>query len=227
MVRARGRRRRTARIDLETLAERAAETLGAQRHRARARRTHRPLFFDPYAQNRATGAFILVDSLTNNTVAAGMIIGTDASVAAQPGERRLQTQVSPAERRERLGQSGAVVVLSGGVAPAELTELAYAVERALFDVRRVAMVVTAGGSAPTVARELARAGLVAVVAGPDLRLPRGKDEEPVLEVTVFGKGPEAGGAGTADGLSVSLAGAGTEAAALRIVASLLENEKSG
>jgi bifunctional enzyme CysN/CysC len=32
-----------------------------------------PLFVDPYVSNRATGAFILVDESTNQTVAAGMI----------------------------------------------------------------------------------------------------------------------------------------------------------
>lgn len=33
------------------------------------------LFFDPYTTNKATGAFILIDPITNNTSAAGMIIG--------------------------------------------------------------------------------------------------------------------------------------------------------
>ena len=32
------------------------------------------LFFDPYTRNKATGAFILIDPITNNTSAAGMII---------------------------------------------------------------------------------------------------------------------------------------------------------
>ncbi|MEI6153421.1 MAG: sulfate adenylyltransferase subunit CysN [Deltaproteobacteria bacterium] len=32
-----------------------------------------PIFFDPYLINHATGSFILIDPLTNNTVAAGMI----------------------------------------------------------------------------------------------------------------------------------------------------------
>jgi sulfate adenylyltransferase subunit 1 len=32
-----------------------------------------PLFADPYAENRVTGAFILIDEATNQTVAAGMI----------------------------------------------------------------------------------------------------------------------------------------------------------
>ena len=32
-----------------------------------------PLFVDPYSENRATGAFILIDEATNNTVGGGMI----------------------------------------------------------------------------------------------------------------------------------------------------------
>ena len=32
-----------------------------------------PLMVDPYDVNRATGAFILVDEATNDTVAAGMV----------------------------------------------------------------------------------------------------------------------------------------------------------
>ncbi|MFX5332416.1 hypothetical protein ABTC54_20160, partial [Acinetobacter baumannii] len=32
-----------------------------------------PIAVDPYAENRETGAFILIDRLTNATVAAGMI----------------------------------------------------------------------------------------------------------------------------------------------------------
>ena len=32
------------------------------------------LFFDPYTKNKATGAFILIDPITNNTSAVGMII---------------------------------------------------------------------------------------------------------------------------------------------------------
>lgn len=36
--------------------------------------TAKTLFFDAYAHNRATGAFILIDPITNNTSAVGMII---------------------------------------------------------------------------------------------------------------------------------------------------------
>ena len=36
--------------------------------------TAKELFFDPYRQNKATGSFILIDPITNNTSAVGMII---------------------------------------------------------------------------------------------------------------------------------------------------------
>ena len=37
-------------------------------------RTSKPLAFDAYARNRATGSFILIDEATNDTVGAGMIV---------------------------------------------------------------------------------------------------------------------------------------------------------
>ena len=51
--------------------------------------TARPIFFDPYRENRGAGAFILIDRQTNATAAAGMIIsateaGTE-SAAETPG----------------------------------------------------------------------------------------------------------------------------------------------
>ena len=38
-------------------------------------RTTEPLFFDPYAENRHTGSFILIDEATQHTVGAGMLLG--------------------------------------------------------------------------------------------------------------------------------------------------------
>jgi bifunctional enzyme CysN/CysC len=37
-------------------------------------RLSEPLAVDPYAENRETGAFILIDESTNDTVGAGMIL---------------------------------------------------------------------------------------------------------------------------------------------------------
>ena len=36
--------------------------------------TNKELFFDPYKENKQTGAFILIDPITNNTSAVGMIL---------------------------------------------------------------------------------------------------------------------------------------------------------
>ncbi len=82
----------------------------------------RPLLFDAYADNRATGAFILIDRITNGTYGAGMILAPAAGEAASEGARR----VSLAERARRLGHQAAVVVVAS-------EELAYALERRLWD----------------------------------------------------------------------------------------------
>ena len=37
-------------------------------------RLSEPLAVDPYPDNRTTGAFVLVDEATNETVAAGMVV---------------------------------------------------------------------------------------------------------------------------------------------------------
>jgi bifunctional enzyme CysN/CysC len=39
-------------------------------------RTRRPVIADPYARNRVTGAFILIDESNNDTVAGGMVVGS-------------------------------------------------------------------------------------------------------------------------------------------------------
>jgi sulfate adenylyltransferase large subunit len=49
--------------------------------------TARPVFFDPYRENRGTGAFILIDRQSNATVAAGMIIAAAEASTETAGER--------------------------------------------------------------------------------------------------------------------------------------------
>ncbi len=47
--------------------------------------THQPLYFDPYAENRATGGFIVIDPLRNHTLAVGMIASPAAPAEQAPG----------------------------------------------------------------------------------------------------------------------------------------------
>jgi sulfate adenylyltransferase subunit 1 len=65
-------------LDLETLEQVPAERLSLN-DLARVRlRLSAPLLVDPYETNRATGAFILVDEATNETVGAGMVSSATA-----------------------------------------------------------------------------------------------------------------------------------------------------
>lgn len=60
-------------INVNTLEKLAAEKLGLNAVATCNISTDTPLVFDPYLENKITGGFILIDRLTNNTVAAGMI----------------------------------------------------------------------------------------------------------------------------------------------------------
>jgi bifunctional enzyme CysN/CysC len=65
------------RVDVSTLQREGAPIELALNDIGRVRlRTSKPLAFDPYARNRATGSFILIDEATNDTVGAGMIVTT-------------------------------------------------------------------------------------------------------------------------------------------------------
>src|SRR5439155_24206984 len=160
-------------VDLESLAELPAPGLGLNDIGRVSIRTHRPVFIDAYRDNRVTGAFILIDSLTNDTVAAGMILEASAARAedargAGARDRTAKSEVSARERRERLGHGAAAVVLSG--APRDvLRAAAFEAERALFDRGCVATVVDGtdveGSGEATVAACVA-AGLIALYVAP-------------------------------------------------------------
>jgi sulfate adenylyltransferase subunit 1 len=64
-----------------------------------------PAVFDPYEQNRATGAFILIDPDTLNTVAGGMVTAKRADIGGIPrgkeGEQRVVLSL-PADLAEQL-----------------------------------------------------------------------------------------------------------------------------
>jgi bifunctional enzyme CysN/CysC len=62
-------------VDIHTLEDEDAPERLELNDIARVRlRLSEPLAVDPYAENRATGAFIVVDEATNDTVGAGMIL---------------------------------------------------------------------------------------------------------------------------------------------------------
>ncbi len=122
-------------IDLETLEHQPAPSLGLNEIGCVRLRAHRPIFFDPYASNRAAGAFVVIDSITNDTVAAGMIV----EVGASGGASERETQVSTTERERQLGHQAGLIELHGEREHARL--LAFALERVLFDRGQLAVAV--------------------------------------------------------------------------------------
>ncbi len=164
--------------DMDTLEEKPTETLSLNEIGRVRLSCHRALFFDGYDHNRGTGAFILIDSLTNNTVAAGMIVDErskqqsldDALREVRAGSGLTpKTQVSPRERQKRMGQKGAVIWLVG-LPGSGRWALAYALERRLFDLGRTATVIDPTGetldSMISAAKAVADAGLVCICAFP-------------------------------------------------------------
>jgi bifunctional enzyme CysN/CysC len=66
------------RLDVNSLhRDEEAESLGLNDIGRVQLRTTSPLFVDEYRRNRATGGFILIDESTNNTVGAGMVVGSE------------------------------------------------------------------------------------------------------------------------------------------------------
>jgi sulfate adenylyltransferase subunit 1 len=74
-----------SRLDLDTMALAPADTLAFNDVGSVRVAVARPVLADPYAVNRATGSFILVDEGTNHTVAGGMIDALAHSAGATRG----------------------------------------------------------------------------------------------------------------------------------------------
>jgi len=71
-------------LDVDLFEERPADSLQFNEIGQVEFDLHTPIFCDPYHKNRATGSFIVIDPLTNDTVAAGMILEA-APVRAEEG----------------------------------------------------------------------------------------------------------------------------------------------
>lgn len=61
-------------VDVNTLEKSQVESLSLNEIGRAVLTTAKPLFFDPYSKNKNTGSFVLINPVTNNTVAVGMIL---------------------------------------------------------------------------------------------------------------------------------------------------------
>jgi sulfate adenylyltransferase subunit 1 len=143
--------------------------------------SNQELHFDAYEDNRAMGAFVLIDAISNDTVAAGMIRGArDETRQAQ--DRGGISLVTDGERRRRFGHQGALIAFDGEPCAWHVPR-ACALERDLFDRGLTTTVVDVaaiadGTRSPAlladIAEQCVRAGLVTIMSA---GLPRAADRE--------------------------------------------------
>ncbi|WP_185268766.1 sulfate adenylyltransferase subunit CysN [Halopseudomonas xiamenensis] len=172
------------RQDVNTLAHEEASELALNEIARVELALERPIAYDDYRANRTTGAFIVIDRLTNGTVGAGMIVAKAQAQQQGTDSHGEFAHVTPKERAVRYGQEP-VTLLFTGLSGAGKSTLAYAVERRLFDRGRACFVLDgktmrqdlskglgrdAAGRAENlhkgarVARQLNQAGLIALAA---------------------------------------------------------------
>jgi len=137
------------RVDVNTLHRTPAPDLQLNEIGRCAVTLSQPIYFDAYRRNRGTGAFIIIDRMSNTTVGAGMISDRDsakqASAAWEMTDEQTETgqrsvsDVTEAERTARFGQKAATLLFTGLTGTGKST-IARAVERALFDDGRAVAV---------------------------------------------------------------------------------------
>jgi bifunctional enzyme CysN/CysC len=149
------------RVDVNTLHREPSPTLALNEIGRCGITLTAPVAFDAYRRNRATGGFIMIDRLTNATVAAGMILdrepedGRKDYWAAEPAvaEQAEAGGVTAEERAARFGQQP-VTVLFTGLPGSGKTSLARAVERRLFDSGHAATVLDGTAMRQGISRDL-------------------------------------------------------------------------
>ncbi len=132
------------RVNIHTLAQEEADRLEMNAIGAVEFSVAKPIFFDVYSANRATGAFIIIDPETNATAGAGML--TAAVEAKRSGP------VTAADRMARWGHRGSIVRVRDRA-------LAQLVERKLFE--RGCAVAIAESEAGALVME--GAGMIAII----------------------------------------------------------------
>ncbi len=110
------------RIDVNTLEKSEADALQLNEIGLCDIAVNAPVAFDPYSLSKGTGAFIIIDRLTNITVGAGMIISGISGSETNP--------VTEQDRAARYGQKAITVCLTGSNKQKVATQL----ERRLFDM---------------------------------------------------------------------------------------------
>jgi bifunctional enzyme CysN/CysC len=126
-------------------------------------RTTEPIMIDPYSRNRQTGAFIIVDRITHETVGAGMFLDPsstpdtpghwDEAAFATPPQRRT-TLILREDRQVRYRQQPLTVLITG-LSSSGKTSVAMSLEKILFERGNICVVLDGQGLRMGISRDLA------------------------------------------------------------------------
>ncbi len=133
-------------IDVNTLHRKDAPTLSLNEIGRCEIKLSGAVAFDGYKRSKGTGAFVMIDRISNATVAAGMILDRQSGDVADVWDAELEydlasheSRVTAQERQARFGQKP-VTVLFTGLTRSGKTTIAYGVERKLFEAGRAVAV---------------------------------------------------------------------------------------
>ncbi|MGI9457998.1 MAG: sulfate adenylyltransferase subunit CysN [Aeoliella sp.] len=134
-------------IDVNTLHRQPSATLALNEIGRCQVQLSQPIALDGYRRNKGTGAFIIVDRVTNITVGAGMILDRKTAEHSDhwddEASESLEARTSPVTQEERTARYGQqpVTVLLTGLPASGKTPIAGAIERMLFDRGRAVAVI--------------------------------------------------------------------------------------
>ncbi|WP_319232174.1 sulfate adenylyltransferase subunit CysN [Draconibacterium orientale] len=123
--------------------------------------TTKPLFFDPYKKNKQTGSFILIDPVTHNTCAVGMIIdklGSNSlpSRITDVDKEKIakgEALIKPEEYVQKYNQKGETIWITG-LHGSGKNELAFSLEKKLFDNGATVVLIDGSSVRSGLSREL-------------------------------------------------------------------------
>lgn len=148
-------------IDVNTLEKSEVQSLGLNEIGRVVLTTAKPIFFDPYKKNKNTGSFVLIHPVSNNTVAVGMILDKLESKNLpsritnndKKKIREGKSLISLENRQKKLNQKG-VTIWFTGLHGSGKNELAFSLEKELFDQGATAVLLDGSSIRPGLNREL-------------------------------------------------------------------------
>jgi len=148
-------------VDVNTLAKSEIDHLTLNEIGRVVLTTNKPVFFDSYKKNHGTGSFVLIDPVTNNTSAVGMILDElkdsdlPSKITLMDKEKieRGECLIDKKDREKAYHQIGATLWITG-LHGSGKNHLAYTLEKKLFDLGAIVVLLDGSTIRSGLSREL-------------------------------------------------------------------------